>query len=314
MANKKKEYAYKRAEDKKKEAKVKAKSKAFAASDAKRERVKKARKNTRQNESGTMTEHCNDGDEVRETPTNMEKAYKLLAQQEAISNSQAKALIDRGLVYVGNKKVMIARGALDKKTHFNVQHVEAIIPIFENDDLIVVDKPAFINSDEIERQFEGARLLHRLDRETSGVLMLVKNEPFRERAIKAFKHNEVYKEYVAWVEGIFTEEIVINKPIITEKRHNKAYSKIARQGGKSATTEVYPLEVSGKKSKVKCIIHEGRTHQIRTHLRSIEFPIVGDELYGGGRYRRVMLHAKKVTLLGLTFETKEPKLFSHFSE
>ncbi len=314
MANKKKEYAYKRAEDRKKEAKVKAKSKAFAASDAKRDRVKKARQNTRQCASGTPSEYQNDSDETGTAPVNMEKAYKLLAVQESISNSQAKALIDRGLVYVGNKKVMIARGALNKKTHFSVQRIEAIVPIFENSDLIVVDKPAFINSDEIERQFEGSSLLHRLDRETSGVLMLVKNEPFRERAIEAFKHNEVYKEYVAWVEGVFTEETVIHKPIITEKRHNRAYSKIARQGGKSATTEVYPLEVSGKKSKVKCIIHEGRTHQIRTHLRSIDFPIVGDELYGGGRYRRMMLHARKVTLLGLTFETKEPKIFSHFSQ
>ena len=314
MANKKKEYAYKRAEDKKKEAKVKAKSKAFAASDAKRERVKKARRNTRQEDSSMLNDHYDEGDKTRVAASNTEKAYKLLAQQESLSNSQAKALIDRGLVYVGSKKVMIARGALDKKTHFNVQRIEAIVPIFENDDLVVVDKPAFMNSDEIERQFEGTRLLHRLDRETSGVLMLVKNELFRERAIAAFREKKVYKEYVAWVEGVFTEEVCINKPIITEKRHNRAYSKIARQGGKSATTEVYPLEVSGKKSKVKCIIHEGRTHQIRTHLRSIEFPIVGDELYGGGRYRRVMLHAKKVTLLGLTFETKEPKLFSHLSQ
>ncbi len=314
MADKKKAYAYQRAEDKKKEAKVKAKSKAFAANDAKRDRVKKARRVTRQDEASVTTDTPSQTQEGCVTSKHMEKAYKLLAQQEQLSNSQAKALIDRGLVYVGNKKVMIARGELDKTTVFTVHTIEAIQPIFENDDLIVVDKPAFMNSDEIERQCEGARLLHRLDRETSGVLILVKNEAFREKAIGAFKRHEVYKEYVAWVEGIFTEEMVISKPIITEKRHNSAYSKIARHGGKPATTEVYPLEVSGKKSKVKCIIQEGRTHQIRTHLRSIEFPIVGDELYGGRRYRRVMLHAKKVVLLGLTFEAKEPKLFLHFSQ
>ncbi|MEA2111114.1 MAG: RNA pseudouridine synthase [Campylobacterota bacterium] len=234
--------------------------------------------------------------------------------QEEISNSQAKTLIDRGLVYVGNKKVIIARGDIDKKTEFIVQKVEKAKIIFENDDLVVVDKPAFINSDELERQFSGSRLLHRLDRETSGVLMLVKNEEYREKAIKAFKKDEVYKEYVAWVEGVFTEEVIIDKPIITQKRKNKAYSKIARQGGRSAKTEVYPLEVSGKKSKVKCIIHEGRTHQIRVHLRSIDFPICGDEQYGGKRFKRVLLHAKKVKLLGKTFESKEPKIFQHFCE
>ncbi len=313
---KKKEYSYKRAEDKKQEAKVKSKSKAFAASDAKREKVKSARRNTRKNEARIKAENFEET-ESESSPVkskNLEKAYKLLALQEDTSNSQAKTLIDRGLVYVGNKKVMIARADIDKKTEFIVQRIEKSKVIFENSNLVVVDKPAFINSDEIERQFPGSRLLHRLDRETSGVLMLVKNEEFRERAIKAFKNDEVYKEYVAWVEGVFVDEVVIDKPIITEKRKNKAYSKIARVGGKNAKTEVYPLEVSGKKSKVKCIIHEGRTHQIRTHLRSIEYPIVGDEQYGGRRYRRVMLHAKKVKLLGMTFEAKEPKIFSHFSE
>ena len=247
----------------------------------------------------------------RQSIKNGEKAYKLLAAQMDISNAKAKDLIDRGLVYVGNKKVMIARGELDPKSVFTVQEIAKVRPIFENDDLIVVDKPAYMNADEVERQFKGAQLLHRLDRETSGVLMLAKNEEFREKAIEAFRKDEVYKEYVAWVEGIFIDEVVIDRPILTEKRHNKAYSKVSAKG-KPARSEVYPLEVSGKKSKVKVIIHEGRTHQIRTHLRSIEHPIVGDELYGGRRAQRVMLHAKKVELLGMTFEAKEPKIFAHF--
>ncbi len=241
-----------------------------------------------------------------------DKAYKLLALQENISNNQAKDLIDRGLVYVGMKKVMIARGELDLKTNFRVNKVEKITPIFEDDNLIVVDKPAFVNSDEIERQFEGAHLLHRLDRETSGVLMLVKNEAFQKEAITAFKRDKVYKEYVAWVEGIMIDEMVIDKPIITEKRGGKAYSKISKQG-KPAITEVYPELVSGKKTKLKLIIHHGRTHQIRTHLRSIDHPIVGDEQYGGRRYDRVMLHARKVELLGYRFEAPEPKVFAHFA-
>jgi len=123
-----------------------------------------------------------------------EKAYKILAMQTGVSNSAAKSMIDRGLVYVGNKKVMIARGDLDAKTIFRIEKIEKIKPIFENDDIIVVDKPAFLNSDEVERQFKPAVLLHRLDRETSGVLMLVKNEEFREKAIKEFKQDRVYKE------------------------------------------------------------------------------------------------------------------------
>ncbi|NCO00972.1 MAG: RNA pseudouridine synthase [Epsilonproteobacteria bacterium] len=240
-----------------------------------------------------------------------EKAYKILAMQEGISNSSAKSMIDRGLVYVGNKKVMIARGDLDAKTIFRVEKVERIKPIFENDDIIVVDKPAFLNSDEVERQFKPAVLLHRLDRETSGVLMLVKNEEFREKAIKEFKQDRVYKEYIAWVEGIMSEPIEVDKPILTQKKNNKAYSNVSAKG-KPARTEFFPDLVSANKTKLKCIIHHGRTHQIRTHLRYIDHPIVGDEQYGGRRAKRVMLHAYKVKLLGMEFIAAEPKTFINF--
>ncbi len=240
-----------------------------------------------------------------------EKAYKLLAIQEGISNSEAKSMIDRGLVYVGNKKVMIARGDLGVETAFKVEKVEKIKPIFENNDLIVVDKPAFVNSDEIERQFKGAQLLHRLDRETSGVLMLVKNEEFREKAIMEFKKDRVYKEYIAWVEGIISEPVEIDKAILTTKKNNRATSNVSSKG-KPARTEVTPDLVSANKTKVRCIIHHGRTHQIRTHLRYIEHPIVGDEQYGGRRAKRVMLHAYKVRILGMEFTAPEPKAFISF--
>ncbi|WP_304545347.1 RluA family pseudouridine synthase [Sulfurimonas microaerophilic] len=240
-----------------------------------------------------------------------EKAYKLVAQQEGISNSQAKSMIDRGLVYVGNKKVMIARGEIDVKTIFRIEKVEKPKIIFENDDIVVVDKPAYVNSDELERQFKGARLLHRLDRETSGVLMLVKNEEFREKAIKEFAQDKVYKEYIAWLEGTLAEPVTVDKPIMTQKKNNKAYSNVSGKG-KPAITEFYPEEVSAKKTKAKVIIHHGRTHQIRVHARYIEHSIIGDEQYGGRRAKRVMLHAHKVRLLGMEFVSPEPKAFIHF--
>ncbi len=294
-----------RGHSKKLEAKNKTRAKAFAKKEAGRGKSggrKKASPMT-EAESGYITPRSGGASE---------KAYKLLAAQEGISNAKAKDLIDRGLVYVGNKKVMIARGELPLKTEFKVQQIEKIKPIFENDDLIVLDKPAFLNADEVERQFKGAQLLHRLDRETSGVLMLVKNEAFRQEAIEAFKNDDVYKEYVAWVEGIVTEEAVIDEPILTEKRQGKAHSKVS-QKGKPAVTEIFPMEVSGKKSKLRLVIHHGRTHQIRTHLRFFGHSIIGDEQYGGRRSQRVMLHAKKVELLGYTFEAPEPTVFKHFS-
>jgi 23S rRNA pseudouridine1911/1915/1917 synthase len=240
-----------------------------------------------------------------------EKAYKILALQEGISNNNAKSMIDRGLVYVGNKKVVIARGEINAETKFRVIKVERPKIIFENDDIVVVDKPAYINSDEIERQFKPAVLLHRLDRETSGVLMLVKNEEFREKAIKEFRQDKVYKEYIAWVEGMMSEPIEVDKAITTQKKNNKAYSNVSPKG-KPARSEFFPDIISANKTKVKCIIHNGRTHQIRVHLRYIDHSIVGDEQYGGRRAKRVMLHAHKVRLLGMEFVSPEPKEFIHF--
>lgn len=238
------------------------------------------------------------------------KAYKLLALQEGISNSQAKTLIDKGLVYIGTRKVLIARGNISDKTKFRVEKIEKTRVIFENKEMIVVDKPAFLSSEEIERQYKDARLLHRLDRETSGVLVLCKNEEFRLKAIEEFKHDRVYKEYIAWVDGMVIEEFEINKPIVTEKHNNKAKSKIS-ENGKPARTEVFPLMVVNKKSKIKLVIHQGRTHQIRVHLQSENLPIMGDELYGGRKAKRMMLHAHKMKLLGMEFTSPEPKEFRH---
>lgn len=239
-----------------------------------------------------------------------EKAYKLLAIQEGISNSKAKSLIDRGLVKVGNRKVLVARGELDAKVSFRVEKLADIEIIFENDEMIVINKPAFASSEEIEKAFDGAVLLHRLDKETSGVMILTKDEDFRLKAIGEFKRDKVYKEYVAWVEGIVIEDMDIDKPILTVKGKT-AKSKIDKYG-KPARTEVYPLMATRKRSKVKLVIHQGRTHQIRCHLRSVGHSIVGDTLYGGYESDRVMLHSKKIEILGKKFEVKEPGIFKKF--
>jgi 23S rRNA pseudouridine1911/1915/1917 synthase len=240
-----------------------------------------------------------------------DKAYKVLAEQEGISNKKAKELIDRGLVYSGNRKIVIARGEIDVKTTLRVEQLQAVEPIFEDENIIVVNKPAFVNSDEVEMQFKKARLLHRLDKETSGVLMLVKNEEFRHKAIKAFKKLEVYKEYTAWVEGVVSEPFTINLPIETSKGKRGAISRISELG-KPAITHVEPLLFVNKKSKVKLVIEHGRTHQIRVHLAHHNHAIHGDMTYGGKNAKRLMLHARKVEILGYTFEAPEPKIFKHY--
>lgn len=240
----------------------------------------------------------------------MEKAYKLLALQEGISNRAAKELIDRGVVYVAGRKVTVARGEMSPSAKFKVEKIAPIKVLFEDDYIMAVDKPAFMTSEEVA-EAKKLTLLHRLDRETSGVLLLTKDETFHKKAINAFKKREVYKEYIAIVDGRVVEAIDVNAPILTIKKGNTAYSKIS-DDGREAISHIEPLMIEGKRSKVKVSIETGRTHQIRVHLKSIGASILGDTEYGGRPHKRLMLHASKIILLGYIFQSKEPEDFIKF--
>ncbi len=236
-----------------------------------------------------------------------EKAYKLLAVQEGITNRSAKDLIDSGLVYSSGKKIVMARALMSGKTTFKVHKPVKIKKLFEDDKLIAIDKPAFITSEQIAKK-NSCELLHRLDKETSGVLLLVRDKEFQKEAIEAFRRFEVDKSYIAWVQGVIAEEITINDPLLTIKRGGSAFTKVSKNG-KEAITIVEPLEVFGKRSKVKISIKTGRTHQIRAHLKHTGYPIIGDRAYGGKSHKRMLLHAHSIKLLGYEFISEPPKDF-----
>ncbi|QKF82922.1 pseudouridine synthase family protein [Halarcobacter ebronensis] len=239
-----------------------------------------------------------------------DKAYKVLAKQEGISNSKAKELIDKGLVRAHGKKVMIARGEIPADTKFSVKEMAKIKVIFQDDDILALDKPCFMTSDEVAQKYPKYIMLNRLDKETSGVMLFAKNEEFQKKAIKEFKDNRVYKEYVAIVDGKVIETIEIDKPILTTKDRGMAKSKVDSKG-KSAKSTIYPMLVEGNKSKVKVVIDTGRTHQIRVHLSNAGFPIIGDAMYGkvASNINRVLLHSKVTKIFDYTFESPEPKEF-----
>ncbi len=241
-----------------------------------------------------------------------EKAYKVLAQQNNISNNEAKKLIDRGVVYFKGKLVKIARAEVPVGSRFRVHTIEKPKTIFEDEKILVIDKPPFLNSDEVEKKAgKDTFLLHRLDRETSGVLLLGKDRKFQKVVIEEFKNKRVYKEYVAWVSGRIAEPTIIEKRLKRVEQKGKVKTVISKNG-LEAITHIEPLSIVGNQTKVKVVIENGRTHQIRVHLSNIGFPIIGDKIYGGREFERLLLHSKKIEFLDYSFEVQEPSIFERW--
>lgn len=162
--------------------------------------------------------------------------------------------------------------------------------IKENEDYIFINKPPHLST--LADRHENTTILslakaydddiqicHRLDKETSGVLLLAKNaEAYRNAAIQ-FEKRRVKKIYHAIADGIHDfEHQIVNLPLhIT----SSGYVKISHKRGKEAKTEFNTLEAFKKHTLVECLPESGRMHQIRVHLASLKASISGDEQYGG---------------------------------
>ena len=195
------------------------------------------------------------------------------------------------------------------------QVTSAQAPIFVDDELLVLDKPAGMltvpgrGEDKADclwsralRQWPGARVVHRLDMATSGLVLFARGAAMQRRLSMAFARREVLKNYEAIVTGLIDgDEGNIELPLAADWP-NRPRQQVDAQHGKASLTSwrVLARDEKAQRTHVELTPHTGRTHQLRVHLAAIGHAIVGDALYASpdvvAASPRLLLHA---TALGL---------------
>ncbi len=253
------------------------------------------------------------------------------------SRSQIQRLIKDGHVQVGGRPAK-ANLAVKAGQSIDVDLPEAVDPVprpealplpilYQDTDLIVVDKPAGMVVHPAAGHDSGTLvnallhhvtdlsgiggekrpgIVHRLDRGTSGLMVVAKHDTAHEELSRQFHDREVEKEYVALVWGEVLAGRRIDSPIGRDPGDRKKMSARARRS-REAVTRITKAQPLGRVLTLAHVaIHTGRTHQIRVHLSAIGHPIVGDALYGGirrrvpgdlravGRLERPFLHAARL--------------------
>ncbi len=229
-----------------------------------------------------------------------------LAALLSISKGRAKELLDARAVLVNGRRVWMAKHAVGPQDTIEVLIPEepsdtssVDIPIlWQKGAFLVVNKPAGLlangpNSVESQCQqllrCKTLRAAHRLDRETSGCLLMVRTTAAFEQVKSAFESGGVHKEYAVLVLGAVPNSLTrIDRPL----------------DGKTAVTRIEGVSVGAGASLLRVVIETGRTHQIRRHLAGLGYPVIGDRQYLTGAITdervkgipRQMLHAARIAL------------------
>ena len=226
------------------------------------------------------------------------KIEEFLTQDILIDSKLLLSLLEKGKITDENN-TRLQKNQLIKSEYIYITIFEAstkgLKPLFDSFHFAIFDKPSGIMVhpsshqldlytllDEIKYQFgEKASLVHRIDQETSGLVLVSKNA-FSDMTLKNMFEEKLYtKKYKALVEGEIKETIEINKPITNDTGLIKLKMK-TDINGKESTTIIKPIYFDKEKNQtlVEAIPLTGRQHQIRVHLNSIGHKIIGDPIYG----------------------------------
>ena len=231
-----------------------------------------------------------------------------------ITRTAIQRMIEQGYILVNGKKQKVAYKIFDGDV-VTVEKVEAksielkaqeipIEIIYEDKDIIVVNKPKGMVVHPANGNPDGTLvnaimaickdslsgiggeirpgIVHRLDKDTSGLLIVAKNDKAHVKMSEQIKNHEVKKTYIALVRGVVKEnEATIDMPIGRSTSDRKKMSVI--KTGKNAVTHIKVLKRYDKYTLLEINIETGRTHQIRVHLSYIGYPIIGDYIYSNGK-------------------------------
>lgn len=222
-----------------------------------------------------------------------------------------------------------ASSNINKKPGSNLTKLLLDSIIFEDNRILVINKPAGIASHggsgisfgviEILRaareDLKKIELVHRLDRDTSGCLVLAKRRSALRELHKLAYYGKILKKYLLLVKGQWKSgERVVELPLFKNQLQSGERMVIVKEDGKKSKTIFRPVKIGEHVSLLEAELKSGRTHQIRVHISSIGYPIAGDEKYGDKEFnhkirdlglKRLFLHAEKISFYWATGERVE---------
>ena len=283
-----------------------------------------------------------------------ERLDKVLTGELGLSRTTIQSWLKAGLILVNGEVVKSNYKAQSGDEVTILQKEEEVITIqpenipldivFEDDSLIVVNKPSgmvvhpskghysgtLVNallyhsnslSDSTSEEIYRPGLVHRIDKDTSGLLVIAKNNDVHQKLAEQIAENKMNREYIAIVDGHFAHETgVVDAPL--SRHQTNRLKRVVEKGGKNAITHFEVLDSFSNYSLVSCRIETGRTHQIRAHMEFIKHPIVNDPLYhpkgknatefGQFLHARTLSFTHPLTGETLNFQVEPPKEFAEF--
>lgn len=266
---------------------------------------------------------------VQENEQNFRLDKIITVLDNTISRTAVKRLIEENKITVNGKvekpsyevkvgDLIQIEQDIPKESHLIAQDIPIDV-IYEDDDILVINKPKGMVVHPGNGNADGTLanavmglcgdtlsgiggeirpgIIHRLDKDTSGVIVVAKNDNAHINISNQIKNRETSKKYIALVRGIIKEdEATINMPIGRSKTDRKKMA--VRKDGKEAITHFKVLKRYDKYTLLELKIDTGRTHQIRVHMAEIGHPVIGDYIYSNGKNEfnviGQMLHSKEI--------------------